>query len=411
MPFQIIRDDITHVWADVIVNTANPDPVYGAGTDQAIYLAAGEELLLKEREKIGVLEPGAAAITPGFALPARYVIHTVGPVWEGGDKGEKDILASCYQNCLELAKAKNCQSIAFPLISSGVYGFPKDVALDIALREIANFLEEEEMQVTLVVFDRKSFEISKTLVEDVAQYIDEKYVEEAHDYYGSYSSGSFYGDDAAMSPEAERRREEARRRAERRRREAEWYQKEAASSGSRPKEAAGLEPRPDSSRPANMAKPTAAQRPAEKKPLESAKAKKRPSFISSLFEKKEEREEFEGLMIQVGKTFQEKLFELIDDRGLTDAEVYKRANLDRKLFSKIRCNPHYKPGKRTALALAVALELNLDETVDLLGRAEMALSPSSRFDLILEYCIEHEIYDIFEINALLFSYEQPLLGA
>ena len=178
MPFHIIRDNITRVHADAIVNTANPEPVYAGGTDSAIYHAAGRDRLLAERKKIGRINPGQAAFTPAFALHAKYIIHTVGPVWQGGDRGEFELLASCYRNALGIARRLGCESIAFPLISTGVYGFPKDRALEIALREISVFLEKSEMDVTLVVFDRKSFDLSAGLAADIRQYINENYVTE-----------------------------------------------------------------------------------------------------------------------------------------------------------------------------------------------------------------------------------------
>ncbi|MCR5323071.1 MAG: macro domain-containing protein [Lachnospiraceae bacterium] len=166
MPFQIIRNDITKVKADAIVNSANPQPEYGAGSDAAIYLAAGVDKLLAERKKIGKIAPGENAVTPAFALKAKYIIHTVGPAWNGGDKGEFDILHSCYKKSLERALELKCKSIAFPLIATGVYGFPKTEALQIAMQEIGSFLirDDVEMVVKLVVFDNKAFCLSRNLL-------------------------------------------------------------------------------------------------------------------------------------------------------------------------------------------------------------------------------------------------------
>ena len=382
MPFEIIRNDIARVRADAIVNSANPKPVCGSGTDTAIYLAAGEKDLLEARQQIGEIARGDAAATPAFALPAKIIIHTVGPIWQGGMQGELEVLASCYRKSLAIAEENGCESIAFPLISTGNYGFPKDEALRIALQEISAFLENHEMLVKLVVFDRKAYELSQGLADDVRQYIDERYVESARET--EYAMGR-------------REQEYARREQE----YARWeeYQKDASAYRPAPGDAA-MPPNAPFEAPQAHYSNAAPPPPA---------AKKKPSFFSLGWTTKKEKKE-ELPVLEVGETFQERLFALIDERKLTDAEVYKRANLDRKLFSKIRCNPAYKPGKRTAVALAIALKLNLDQTVDLLGRAEMALSPSSKFDLIVEYCIEHEIYDIFEINALLFAYDQPLLG-
>jgi O-acetyl-ADP-ribose deacetylase (regulator of RNase III) len=372
MPFQIIRNDITKVRADAIVNTANPNPVYGSGTDTAVYRAAGEKRLLAARRKIGDIAPGEAAVTKAFALPARYIIHTVGPAWVDGSHGEYDTLAACYRKSLLLAEQLRCKSIAFPLISTGVYGFPKQEALRIALRTIEAFLDHSEMDVTLVVFDRRAFDLSSRLVSDVAQYIDERYAEEHHKL--EHMSGA----SAPVEGSRRDRRSPIRRRQEDRLQQAEPMEALEDTSSANDWMADAAMP------------PPAVQRP----PMAPSVAGR------SLSE----------LMEQVGESFQQRLLRLIDERGLTDAWVYKRANVDRKLFSKIRRNAAYRPGKRTAVALAIALELNLDETIDLLGRAELALSPSSKFDLIIEYCILNRIYDIFEINALLFQYDQPLLG-
>ena len=367
MPFQIIRDDISRVWADAIVNSANPKPMCGRGSDTAIYQAAGWEKLLAAREKIGEIKPGDAAVTPAYGLHARVILHTVGPVWHGGTEHELEVLASCYRTCLSMAEDLKCESIAFPLISTGVYGFPKDRALAVALAEIRKFLETSEMDVTLVVFDRRAYELSAELVSGVRAYIDEKYVADAYEKHGG-KPGSSLMEDLLQQQKA------------------------------------GAVPPPQAYH-ANYAPPMAGA------PAEPARKEGKATVFSFLKKKKAQASKDQGLVLEVGETFAERLFALIDERGLTDAEVYKKANLDRKLFSKIRCNENYKPGKRTAVALAVALQLNLDETVDLLGRAEMALSPSNKFDLIVEYCIEHGIYDVIEINSLLFEYDQPLLGS
>ena len=361
MPFQIIRNDITKVRADAVVDTANPDPRIGGGTDSAIYDAAGAEQLLAERKKIGKIAVGEAAVTSAFALPAKYIIHTVGPVWEGGDRGELEHLASCYRRSLFLAKQLGCESIAFPLISTGVYGFPKDRALRVALREISGFLETEEMDVLLVVFDKQSFEVSSELAEHVRQYIGDHYaaLREAEEYRCDMSSmAPMAGNMPALADSAPAETERRRRLFARRRR-------------------------------------------------------KQAEQAEELFGPVVPREGTAGLQEIVrnaGESFQGRLFRLIDERGMTDPEVYRKANISRKLFSKIRCSEDYVPGKRTVLALAVALELNLDQAVDLLSRAGLAFSPGSTFDLIVKYCIENHIYDIYDINTLLFDYDQPLLG-
>lgn len=382
MPFQIIRNDITKVCADAIVNTANPEPVYAGGTDAAVYFAAGEEKLLEERRKIGRISPGEAAVTPAFALPARYIIHTVGPVWEGGDRGEFELLASCYRKSLLLARQLGCKSIAFPLISTGVYGFPRDRALDIALREISSFLEDSEMEVILVVFDRKSFDLSARLSAEVSQYIDEHYAQ-------TRSTQEYAIDNLRPESRAGRRFRISRRKDSLPQEDAapsllmeQQAQYEACSYEENEGQAAGAAPPEEK----GAARPTQSSAPHPQRSLQD-------------------------VISQAGESFQECLLRMIDERGLTDAQVYKRANIDRKLFSKIRCNPGYMPRRKTIISLAVALELNMDEMTDLLRKAGIALSPGSIFDLIIRYCVENQIYDTMTINSLLFDHHQPLLGA
>ena len=335
MAFQIIRNNIINVEADAIVNTANPLSAIGPGVDHAIYEAAGRDELLAERKKIGFMAQGEVAFTPAFALNADYIIHTIGPTWEGGNKGERETVAECYRKSLELAEELRCESIAFPLMATGNYGFPKDEALRIALSVISTFLLSHEMEVFLVVYDKESFEISGKLFSDIKAYIED---------------------------------EEADYEPVRRRRLYSSEPPEFLQHAALPEETYGI--------------------------LSDAAG-------AGIDEK----------VRHLDKTFQEHLFTLIDRRGLKDPEVYKKANIDRKHFSKIRSNVAYQPSKMTAVALAIALELNLDQTRDLLMRAGLALSSSSVFDKIIEYCIENEVYDIYEINCILFEYDQPLLGA
>ena len=352
MPFQIIRSDITKVKADVIVNTANPRPVIGSGTDSAIYLAAGEDALLAERKKIGDIAPGQAAATPAFALSANHIIHTVGPAWVDGKHHEREILRSCYANSLALAAELDARSIAFPLIATGVYGFPKDEALSIAMAEIGGFLLTHDMKVILVVFDRKAFELSGQLVGQINEYIDEHGVGLARqtEYGGKYNR--------------------------RRRMEEELLRQSIAL--------------PDEADTGDLALDGAFT------PMEV------PFDVAG--------RSLDELLEHAGETFQQRLFKLIDASGMDDVTVYKKANIDRKLFSRIRCKEDYKPRKRTAVAFAIALELDLPTTLDLLSRAEIAFSPSSRFDLIVTYFITNKIYDIYKINTALFQYGQPILG-
>ena len=357
MPFQIIRNDITKVKADAIVNTANPSPVIGSGTDSAIYAAAGKEQLLAERKKIGEIAPGCAASTPAFNLDAKHIIHTVGPAWIDGNHGERDTLRSCYAQSLALAAKLACESIAFPMIATGVYGFPKDEALNIALSEVGKFLLTHEMKIILVVFDRKALELSKNLVGGITEYIDEHSVKALREVeYG----GGRMSKNRLME-------EERRIAAERRRRmEASVLEEECLEE--------------------SIALPSAA-------PFPDVAGKSLDEVLGG----KED-------------TFQQRLFKLIDASGMDDVTVYKKANIDRKVFSRIRCKEDYKPKKKTAVAFAIALELDMPTMLDLLSRAEIAFSPSSKFDLIVSYFITNRNYDIFEINAALFKYGQPILG-
>ena len=339
MPLEIVRNDITKMQVDAIVNTANPRPIVGGGVDRAIHKVAGTELL-DARKKIGDIATGKAAITSAFNLHARFVIHTVGPVWQDGEHGERELLSNCYDNSLQLAAENGCGSIAFPLISAGVFGCPSEVAIAVATQAIREFLTDHDMDVYLVIFDHKAFKISSSLFDDVKSFIDERYIEELLDeeYRGDYRD---------------------------RRRNFE----------------------------------TAGQSPAEDAYINI------PMWMS-----KPKERSLEDLLNEVDDTFSEALLRLIDAKGKTDPEVYKKANVDRKLFSKIRNNPAYKPSKSTALAFAVALELNLDETKDFIGRAGYALSHSSKTDIIVEYFIQRSEFDIITINETLFAFEQPLLG-
>ena len=363
MPFQIIRNDITKVKADAIVNTANPKPVIGSGTDTAIYKAAGEKLLLTERKKIGDIAPGQAVSTDAFHLDAKYVIHTVGPAWIDGDHGERNILHSCYRNSLEKAASLGCKSIAFPLIATGVYGFPKDEALQIALSEINKFLLSNDMKVILVVFDRKAFELTGKLVGDIEEYIDEHYAGELRkaEYGGKYGN--------------------------RRRMEEERYLESTMILGN--VDGAFEEEEPEEVE--------------DEAPVIYADGAG-VSFPDVAGKRLDE------VLDNAEDTFQQRLFKLIDESGMDDVTVYKKANIDRKVFSRIRCKEDYKPKKKTAVAFAIALQLDMPTMLDLLSRAEIAFSPSNKFDLIITYFITNKVYDIYEINAALFKYGQPILG-
>ena len=342
MPLEIIRNDITQVHADAIVNAASKSLLGGSGVDGAIHQAAGPELLAECRT-LGGCKVGEAKITKGYRLPAKYVIHTVGPVWHGGGADEEKLLADCYRNSLALARQYELESIAFPLISSGAFGYPKDKALKVAIAEIGDFLLQHEMTVYLVVFDRASFALSEKLFASIAEYIDDNYID--------------------LHPVGDRNR-----------RELICMQEEVLEEAS------------------YEASLSAAYMPAPAAPL------KRKRKLADVVKQLEE-------------TFSQMLLRLIDEKGMSDAETYKRANIDRKLFSKIRNDIHYKPSKPTVLSFAIALRLNLDETRDLLLKAGFALSHSSKFDIIVQYFIEEGNYNIFEINEALFAFDQGLLGS
>ena len=358
MPLQIIRNDITKVRADAIVNTANPMVAVGAGVDQTIYEAAGWDELFEQRTAIGPMEPGQAAATDAFALDAKYIIHTVGPAWQGGNHGEREAVASCYRESLRIADELGCESVAFPLIATGTYRFPKDEALNIAVSEISSFLFTHDLTVYMVVYDPESFVLSGKAFADIKSYIEEKDVMDV----GTPAFGSSYAAASRKRPLAARKKI----------REKEFISEEAFI------------------------------------PDEMFSVDMDADMPDSLLCDLEPKEQIK--LPRCEETFQELLFRHIDRKGMEDPEVYKKANLDRKLFSKIRSNKNYMPSKKTALALAVALELNMDETLDLLRRAGLTLSPSIRFDLIVSYCIEHKIYNIFDINMYLFVFGEPILA-
>lgn len=374
MAFQIVRNDITKIEADAIVNTANPEPVFMAGTDSAVYLAAGSEKLLEERRKIGRIAPGDVAVTPAFDLDAKYIFHTVGPVWQGGDSGEKEIVSNCYINCLNKALELGIESIAFPLIATGVYGFPKAEALQIATSVFSSFLAENDLEITLVVFDNESFELTGKIFVGVNQFIDDNYVEEktAEEYR---TAAAQVCEDAEAVEDANEPEEAGYRKERRKFLQHNLFRVEGCRSVPPPAASVAQEPK---------VVPAAA-------------------FGSA-------KRSLDDVVKNISETWSESLLRMITEKGYSDVEVYRRANVDRKLFSKIRSNKDYKPKKNTAVAFALALKLNLDETKDFIGRAGYAFSPSSKFDLIVEYFIEHEVYDFMTINMALFEHKEPLLG-
>ena len=331
MPLHIVRNDITKMKTDAIVNAANPTLLGGGGVDGCIHRAAGRRLLA-ECKTLGGCATGEAKITGAYNLPCKYVIHTVGPVWHGGRENEPQLLFSCYTNSLRLAKEYGCESVAFPLISSGVYGYPKAEALSVAVSAIAEFLTDNYMTVYIVVFDKAAYKISENLFESISSYIDDRYVSENED------SAEFMARRKAVFSQCY---EDA-----------------------------------------------------------SAMAPAHPSMA-----------DLQSAVSQIDESFSEMLLRKIDEKHMTDAECYKKANVDRRLFSKIRSDKLYRPSKPTVLAFAIALELSLAETEDMLQKAGFALSHSSKFDIIIEFFITHGNYDIFEINEALFAFDQSLLGA
>ena len=330
MPIQIVRNDITRMKVDAIVNAAKRSLLGGGGVDGAIHRSAGPDLLAECRT-LGGCDTGGAKLTKAYRLPCKYVIHTVGPVWRGGGQGERELLSSCYRTSLALALERGCETVAFPLISSGAYGYPKAQALQVAMEAVVAFLLDHEMTVYIVVFDRSAFQIGEKLFSDVASYIDQNYVDEhadsARERFGRRKSALF-----------------------------------------------------------------------EEAPAPMMAAMRQPDVG------------LDQALSQLDEGFSQTLLRKIDQRGMTDAQCYKKANIDRKLFSKIKSNPAYRPSKPTALAFAVALELPLEEAEELLRRAGFALSHASKFDVIVEYFISREQYDIFTINEALFAFDQSLLG-
>ena len=338
MPLEIVRNDITKMAVDAIVNAAKESLLGGGGVDGCIHRAAGPELLAECRT-LGGCKTGNAKITKAYRLPCKYVIHTVGPVWNGGTYGERENLLSCYRTSLALAKEYRCETVAFPLISSGIYGYPKDQALRVAVEVIREFLMEHDMRVYLVIFDRAAYQISNKLFTDITEYIDDHYVN-THTYARrefSYSPNHF----------------------------------------------------------GHFAPPSFMATPCTPPPMAMG-------VVGN---------NLDDLIRELDAGFSETLLKLIDRTGKKDAEIYKKANVDRKLFSKIRNNPDYKPSKTTAIAFAIALELDLEETKDFISRAGFALSRSSKFDVIIEYFIKQKNYDVFAINEALFAFDQSLLGA
>lgn len=345
MPFEIVRNDIVKVTADAIVNTANPKPLIGAGTDYAIHRDAGPELL-EARKAIGNIQSGQVAVTPAFGLNAKYVIHAVGPVWKGGTESEEEILRQTYDNALEAAVSYQCQSVAFPLMATGTYRFPKDKGLSIAIGAFTDFLMTHDIRIILVVFDKPVFELAGQLIDGVHGYVDEKYVEATHaEEYGIRHCAASYQE---------------------------------------------------------LTERISNLRSSEFKGIEVA--------VGSVAAQPKAPAELNDIMQQTGASFHKMLFQLIDERGLKDSEVYTRADMTRQQFSQIRRNPNYQPSKSAAIRFSLALKLDYETAQDFLSSAGYMLSQSIPVDIIIRYCIEHGEFNAVKINGELNAYNLPPLS-
>ena len=368
MPLQIVRQDITKMKVCAIVNPTNEKLEPTGGTDLAIHKAAGDKLT-EYCGKIGACSVGKAVITPAFNLECKYILHTAGPVWDSSDKA-RELLESCYKSCLELAEKHGCESVAFPLISSGAYGFPKDKVLKIATKTVSDFLYDHEMTVFIVVYDKDAYEISSKIYSDVKSYIDDNYVSVVFDEVRRAQSD--YG---AVLPQASYSRND--------------FEEKRQKNVNKEK--------------------------GKKAKLKDCAVKLFPSFADEdefdLENLSYEDASLEDMLSNMDKGFGETLFYYIDKKGMTDVECYKRSNVDKKTFSKIKCNSNYKPSKITAVSFAIGLRLTLQEASHLLSTAGMCLSHSDKSDVIIEYFLKTGNYsDIFEVNEVLYKFDRPLLG-
>lgn len=362
MPFQIIRNDITKVHADMIVNTANPNVTVGNGVDMAIYTAAGREKLLKERNKIGYLAPGEVAVTPAFNLPAKYIAHSSGPVWQGGNKGEEALLRQCYDKCLAQAKKYRCKTIAFPLMAVGAYGFPHEIGMQIAIDAFTDFLKDNELSITLVIFGGYSLKVSGKWFDEVESFIDDSYVEAAYleeSCYSEYRESREFIEAACLD--------------------------EALPS--------------IDSEPSQLPRYSVHQR-------SIGTAHK----SSSIFSSKMVGASLEDMLgeMQVD-SFESYMLRLINKKGLKNSEVYTAANISKQYFSKL-LKGDVKPSKEKILALAIGMQLNMDEAIDFLKFAGYAFSPASKTDVVVQYFIQKKEYSVIKINMVLFDYELPILS-
>ena len=354
MPLKIIRQDITKIKCDAIVNPTNSYMLPSGGADAAIHEAAGPELF-EYCQELGGCSVGEAKITPAFNLPCKYVIHTAGPKWKGGFAGERVLLRSCYTEAMKLAIENKCRSVAFPLISSGIYAYPKDRVLREAVDVISTFINDYEMDVYILVYDKTSYSISKELYDDVQTYVDNFYVETHLNVFGDLSDEENY---------------RARRFAK--------------------------------SRSKDLVLSTQTEEFVCRETLNST---------VDMCDGELGADSLSDMLDNIDKGFADTLFYYIDKKGISDVEAYKRSNVGKKTFSKIKCNKDYKPSKITAVSFAIGLRLDIEETRHLLSTVGMCLSRSNKFDVIIEYFIVSGKYKtIFDVNEVLYQFDQSLLG-
>jgi len=354
LPLYFERNDITLMKVDAIVNAANNSLLGGGGVDGCIHRAAGPELLAECMTLHGC-ETGKAKITKGYRLPAKYVIHTVGPCWMDGKHQERELLTSCYRTSLCLAHEHACESVAFPLISSGIYGYPKEEALQVAVETIEEFLEETDMCVYLIVFDHEAFRLTREKYADVEEFISNSAVEK-------------------MKETDSRRRR---------------------IYGNRVGNALQMEDRDDSVCSDSVYM--------ESLCLPCKKVEEPDTLAKS--------ENLDDVLKQVKDEFREYLFAKIDESGLTDAKCYTKANVDRRVFSKMK-KPGYRPSKETVIAFGFALNMNQSEMTELVERAGYSFRPkNNRFDAIIAYCLSKGIESVLDVNILLYEYNEKQLGS
>lgn len=405
MPFRIVRNDITKMNTEAIVNTANDHVSVGTGCDSAVYKAAGYDELLKYREdNIGFVAEGGAFITPGFKLKAKYIIHAVSPLYMGGDQGEEEKLRSCYRKSLQIAKENGIKSISFPLISTGGFGYPKEEGMRIAVDEINAFLLSNEMDIFLVVFDTKASQLGEKIYPGLEAYIDHNYVKEVREEeYGD----AYFSSMRPSEPGYDRYLSNTQMVERRTRRNAEAQKREMSDFS------------------VKSVPPVSAVPKAEKQSFTGSifKKKKTKDIVldeallineccdeAPFFDFEEQHEsKLQERMRHMSDTYSEYLMYLIQERNMENAEVWKRAIVDKKIFSKIKNNVNYHPNKLTALCLCVGAKLNLDESKDLLARAGYALSPCDKTDIIFSYFIENEIYDMIELDIQLEEHGLPCI--